>query len=98
MLQSIKDGFGQQWEVISQAAGLHITVKWQVSVCEKQFAKYALQQGIIIRPLNYYEQPDTKRNWHGIVLGFGNTHLDDIPTLISKLYAIFISLLHEQIQ
>ncbi|WP_318477865.1 MocR-like pyridoxine biosynthesis transcription factor PdxR [Photobacterium leiognathi] len=98
ILQSIEKYSSKHWQVISQAAGLHVTVKWQVPVCEKRFAKCALQQGIIIRPLNYYEQPDTRRNWHGVVLGFGNTHLDDIPTLISKLYAIFISLLNEQVQ
>ncbi|WP_199195418.1 PLP-dependent aminotransferase family protein [Photobacterium sp. GB-210] len=95
MLQSIKDGFGQQWEVISQAAGLHITVRWHQNVCEKQFCEEAFQHNIIVRPLSYYELPNTIRNWQGIVLGFGNTSIDDIPVLIENLKTCFNHLLTE---
>jgi GntR family transcriptional regulator/MocR family aminotransferase len=77
MLTSIATHFDDRVEVISQAAGQHVTLKWLQGIDEQSWSQRAAAQGIIIRPLSYYEQaihpgqaPIQKRKWQGEVLGY----------------------------
>ncbi|MCV5942861.1 PLP-dependent aminotransferase family protein, partial [Escherichia coli] len=47
---SIQQYFGDRVCVVSQAAGLHITLKWQDGMDEQRFTKMAEHEGIILRP------------------------------------------------
>ena len=90
MLETIEHHIGERVEVISQAAGLHITLKWYEGINEVTWAERATDAGIIIRPLGFYEQPDcSERNWQGAVLGFGNTALEEIESKIKILAQLF---------
>ncbi|MEF1172386.1 PLP-dependent aminotransferase family protein [Vibrio sinaloensis] len=95
--QSINRHFSPQVEVISQAAGLHVTLSWFCSVDEAEFVSQAAANGLVIRALSYYEDSAVKqgitRDWGGVVLGFGNVALDDIESNIAKLARIFDSLM-----
>ncbi|ODS05090.1 hypothetical protein VSF3289_04231 [Vibrio scophthalmi] len=86
MLSAITLYFGHHVEVISQAAGLHITLRWQGKIDEETLRQRALNINLILRTLSYY-QPHAKsgRDWHGVVLGFGNTPLEQIPVLVEQL-------------
>ncbi|PHJ42312.1 hypothetical protein AK965_07380 [Vibrio sp. PID17_43] len=76
--------------VISQAAGLHITLKWQQGIDEHEWTKRAEALGIVLRPMSYYEHPDFQtRDWHGVVLGYGNVALDQIDALIQQVSQLF---------
>jgi GntR family transcriptional regulator/MocR family aminotransferase len=76
--------------VISQAAGLHITLKWQQGIDEHEWTKRAEALGIVLRPMSYYEHPDFQtRDWHGAVLGYGNVALDQIDALIQQVSQLF---------
>ncbi|ELB2831033.1 PLP-dependent aminotransferase family protein [Vibrio alginolyticus] len=87
---SIQQYFGDRVCVVSQAAGLHITLKWQDGMDEQRFTKLAEHEGIILRPLSYYEHPDFQaRHWHGAVLGYGNIALENIDAGIQRLAHIF---------
>ncbi|GAB6263822.1 MocR-like pyridoxine biosynthesis transcription factor PdxR [Photobacterium sp. R1] len=90
MLAMIARYFGDTLEVISQPAGLHLTVKWQHGMDEMTFVKTAEAAGIVLRPLSYYEhaQPSA-RCWQGAVLGFGNVSLNAIEPLIARLADLF---------
>ena len=90
MLAAIEQAFGDDIEVISQAAGLHITLKWQHGMDEHTWVKLAAKQNIVMRPLSYYESTQAPaRDWHGAVLGFGNVSLCQIEPLMIQLATIF---------
>lgn len=92
MLEMITLYFADKVEVISQAAGLHITLKWRGYVDEQQWTDLAKQRGIVIRPLSYYEHTSqTQRDWSGAVLGFGNVALNEIEMHIQTLAELFES-------
>ncbi len=87
---SIKQHLGSSVEIISQPAGLHVTLKWHKGIDEVTLSQKALDVGITVRPLSYYESPEyRRRNWHGAVLGFGNTEIDDIDSKIRQVSKIF---------
>lgn len=76
--------------VISQAAGLHVTLKWRNGPDERTVCHRAKQADIILRPLSYYEHDCAElRHWYGAVLGFGNTALDQIEPQIMRLARVF---------
>ncbi|SDH23616.1 GntR family transcriptional regulator / MocR family aminotransferase [Vibrio xiamenensis] len=90
MLAAIKHEFGDDIDVISQAAGLHITLKWQQGIDERTWVELAAKQNIVLRPLSYYESSlAPARDWHGVVLGFGNAALSQIEPLMAQLAKIF---------
>lgn len=92
MLEMITRYFADKVEVISQAAGLHITLKWRGYVDEQQWTDLAKQRGIVIRPLSYYEHTNqTQRDWSGAVFGFGNVALNEIEMHIQTLAELFES-------
>tara|TARA_Y100001956_G_scaffold49904_1_gene48585 strand:+ start:382 stop:1848 length:1467 start_codon:yes stop_codon:yes gene_type:complete len=95
--QSVERYFGDCVEVVSQAAGLHVTLKWRNSVNEDDFVQRAKNKGLVLRALNYYEDSAVKqgitRDWSGIVLGFGNVAKEKIEPNIAELAKIFGSLL-----
>ncbi|MDC5805967.1 PLP-dependent aminotransferase family protein [Vibrio europaeus] len=93
MLTMIERYFQRDLEVISQAAGLHVTVKWRGHISEHDWAVRASACGIVIRPFSYYEQHDggVQRDWSGAVLGFGNVVLDEIEPNIRTLAEMFKS-------
>ncbi|MBD0787240.1 PLP-dependent aminotransferase family protein [Vibrio sp. Y2-5] len=93
MTVAIHKHFGNDVEIISQAAGLHVTLKWQNGANEVTLSQKALEKGIIVRPLSYYEHPNFRqRNWQGLVLGFGNTSMDDIDVKIKQIADLFYNL------
>ena len=91
LLAAIEAHFADKIEVVSQAAGLHVTLKWQQGIDEQTWTQRAKAAGIIIRPLSYYERSEytQKRHWHGAVLGFGNIALTKIEPSIKQLAALF---------
>jgi GntR family transcriptional regulator/MocR family aminotransferase len=90
MVEAIDYHFGDSVEAISQAAGLHVTLKWHQGIDEIRWSERALAAGIIVRPLCYYEHKShTDRKWHGVVLGYGNTALEQIAPKIKVLAELF---------
>ncbi len=91
MLTSFERYFGSSVEIISQAAGLHITIKWLSGIDEHTWVTRAQKAGIIMRALSYYELDScAKRDWHSAVLGYGNIALDQIDSNVEKLANLFI--------
>ncbi|MDO6707600.1 PLP-dependent aminotransferase family protein [Photobacterium sp. 1_MG-2023] len=90
MLDAISRFFGDQVDVISQPAGLHITLRWQGGISEDDWAQQAEAAGIVLRPMSDYEHPAHRtRDWQGAVLGFGNVASDAIDPLIARLATLF---------
>ncbi len=90
MLAALERYFGQDLTVVSQAAGLHITVLWQAGIDEHSWVQLALQHGIVLRPLHYYESEFAPpRTMHGAVLGFGNVALNQIEPTLRTLAKLF---------
>ncbi|HBI3712090.1 TPA: PLP-dependent aminotransferase family protein [Vibrio parahaemolyticus] len=87
---SIQHYFGDKVRVISQAAGLHVTLSWQQGIDENKWTQRAKKAGIVMRPVSFYEHPDFKaRDWQGVVIGYGNVRLDNIDPLIKRLFELF---------
>lgn len=90
MLNAIKHHMGDEIEIISQAAGLHITLKWHQGIDEVTWTERARRDGIIIRPLRFYEHfHNPNRNWNGVVLGYGNIAIKEIEEKIQRLAFLF---------
>ena len=90
MCLAVEKHFGDRVKVISQAAGLHITLKWLQGVDEHEWTQRAKSKGIALRPLSFYEHSDFKaRNWQGAVLGYGNVALSKIDALVEQLSELF---------
>ncbi|MBW3695945.1 PLP-dependent aminotransferase family protein [Vibrio sp. T187] len=90
MTHAISAEFGDRVQVISQAAGLHVTLKWVIGPSEDEWCERAKEAGIIVRPFHFYESGlGSEREWQGAVLGFGNVGLNDIDSLINKLASVF---------
>ncbi|MGX9416645.1 MocR-like pyridoxine biosynthesis transcription factor PdxR [Vibrio sp. WJH972] len=90
MIDAIERHFGSDVEVISQAAGLHITLSWVDGIDEAIWSQRALDAGIRTRPLQFYEKPNNiEREWQGIILGYGNTALEEIDSKIEQLAELF---------
>ncbi|MGF1777491.1 PLP-dependent aminotransferase family protein [Vibrio nomapromontoriensis] len=101
MKASIQQYFGRNWVVISQGAGLHITVEWRSNVDEVLLSTQAEQVGIVVRPMRFYQPAQNKimlsrepRN-SAIVLGFGNASMDDIAPSVERLSKLYYDLLDE---
>ena len=90
MIEAIKSEFHGDLEVISQAAGLHVTVKWSNGISEQEWNRRAELENIIIRPFDFYEYGSSDvRDWSGAVLGFGNIRLADIKPKIKQIARLF---------
>lgn len=90
MLSALETEFGQDLEVISQAAGLHVTVKWYDGLSEQDWSERAEQENIVVRPFSFYEYTkNNSRDWRAVVLGFGNISLDEIPQKMRAIAQIF---------
>lgn len=90
MVEHITHCLGSDVTIISQAAGLHITLQWRHGITEQQWAQQASKAGIRLRTMDYYETKDSpKRDWQGAVLGFGNISIEQIPATIKLLAQAF---------
>ncbi len=82
-VEALHQHFGQRIEVISQAAGLHVTFRWQGGLTALQAKAMLEEKGITIRTLGYYCDAETVNempDWmhRTLVAGFGNSSLADI--------------------
>lgn len=90
MIDAIESEFNGDLEVISQAAGLHVTVKWYQGISEHEWSRRAELENIVIRPFDFYEYGSTNiRDWNGVILGFGNIRLVDIKPKIKQIARLF---------
>ncbi|WP_237359586.1 PLP-dependent aminotransferase family protein [Vibrio marisflavi] len=90
MIDAIKLHLPSSLEVVSQAAGMHITLKWHGSIDEQDLVDAAQKVGLNIRPMSYYEHnKNIERDWNAVILGFGNVSMDDIPQDIARLASLF---------
>lgn len=90
MIEAISREFSDDVDVISQAAGLHVTIKWQGHITEQEWKLRAKEKGIVVRPLGVYEYvPNPNRTWQGVVLGFGNIRLQDIDSKVKEIAKLF---------
>jgi len=92
MISLLNQHFAGAFEVVSQPAGLHITVRWTGGPDENRFSREAEKQGVTVRPLSYYQQSAQPRQWNSVVMGFGNCSLADMEASIEKLAGIFHSM------
>lgn len=92
--QSIQESFGSDWRIVSQGAGLHVTVEWQSGVDEVELSQKAQDAGMVVRPMRFYEPVEKQREFGSVVLGFGNAPLEAIPVKIKALSQLYYSILN----
>lgn len=92
LCRAISTQFNSELEVISQPAGLHITVRWYGLPSELTLSDAMADRGITVRPLSYYEKHGGQRGWNGLVLGYGNVPIEQIDPLISELHVVYLQL------
>lgn len=79
--ECVERELGSSWKVISQAAGLHVTLMHSEKIAEEKLVKLAANKGVTIRALSQYEYAESPaREYSAIVLGFGNASLEQIQS------------------
>ncbi|MDN3612549.1 PLP-dependent aminotransferase family protein [Vibrio ostreicida] len=92
LCQAVEQAFGDRLTIISQAAGLHVTLKWQGGIREQDWVDRAIAEGIVMRPLGYYQHKHPEpRSWQAVVLGFGHVAEQQIESRIEVLARLFES-------
>ncbi|USD67196.1 PLP-dependent aminotransferase family protein [Vibrio sp. SCSIO 43136] len=86
MQSSIRKHLSSKVTIVSQFAGLHVTVVANHDINEQQLVLDADNLGIIIRPLSVYYNGKNKKK--GIVLGYGNVALSEIDSKIAQIAKI----------
>ncbi|MGF1708467.1 PLP-dependent aminotransferase family protein [Enterovibrio baiacu] len=93
-VQALHEHFGDRMEVISQAAGLHVTFRWQGGFTARDAKALLEEKGVTIRTLAFYcdaETVDEVPDWmhRTLVAGFGNSSLENIRQGVKKLAECF---------
>ncbi|PKF49805.1 PLP-dependent aminotransferase family protein [Enterovibrio nigricans] len=93
-VSSLARVYGGGIEVMSQAAGLHVTFRWQGGPEAIDVKEALADKGFTIRTLDYYcdeKALPTMPRWvnRALVAGIGNSSCDDIEEGLSALNAIF---------
>ncbi|WP_394209377.1 PLP-dependent aminotransferase family protein [Enterovibrio calviensis] len=93
-VEALHQHFGDEVEVISQAAGLHVTFRWQGGLTALEAKALLEEKGVTIRTLLFYCDADSVSDmpeWmqRTLVAGFGNSSLDDIRQGVKKLAECF---------
>ncbi|MCE0494806.1 MocR-like pyridoxine biosynthesis transcription factor PdxR [Vibrio salinus] len=92
IINSLNYHFGADIKVISQPAGLHVTIIWEKDIAESTWSEHAKNHMITLKPLSEYESYPTQRSWKGAILGFGNAELENIDENIADLARLFYRL------
>lgn len=89
--ECVERNLGERWKVISQAAGLHVTLMNTKKIVETELVERVAEKGVTIRELSQYEYAESPiREYSAIVLGFGNASLEQIEqgiVIIAECYA-----------
>jgi GntR family transcriptional regulator/MocR family aminotransferase len=72
--------------VVGDHAGMHLVIKLAPSARDHEIAVRAAQRGISVIPLSSCYTG--RRTEPGLVLGYGSTHLAEIPDAVRRLKAI----------
>ncbi|MDC0610337.1 PLP-dependent aminotransferase family protein [Vibrio sp.] len=96
MVAAIEAHFNGDIEIVSQAAGLHVTIVWHSKVCENRLSDLAKTHQLKVRAISAYESYAPNRDWQGAVLGFGNADINRIDMDIKHLADLFYQLLEEK--
>ena len=85
LVNSIRDQLGPEFEIHGTQAGMHLAVTLPKGIRDLEIAHKAAAKGIWLWPLS----PSylTKSPRQGLILGFGNTSVEEMPRAVSQLRA-----------
>lgn len=78
-------------EILGGAAGLHLTVRFAADYPDHQIAQSAKAYGMAISPLSVFACNGLSPQ-NGLVLGYGNTSVDQFAGLIQRLHQLALAL------
>lgn len=81
--RELKEGFGQEVEILGGVAGLHLTLRLPHGPPDSEIIRQAAQLGVTARALSEYGGPLLRQN--GLVLGYGMAQEKRIPELVRRL-------------
>ncbi|MGH9381326.1 MAG: PLP-dependent aminotransferase family protein [Thermoanaerobaculia bacterium] len=83
LVDAIRDLPGEGITVLGDRAGLHLVATLPASLRDVEVAARALEEGVKVLPLSTcYLGPDHRQ---GLVLGYGGTRADEIPSAVRRL-------------
>jgi GntR family transcriptional regulator/MocR family aminotransferase len=85
LVNGIRDQLGPEFEIHGTQAGMHLALTLPRGLSDLEIAHKAAAKGIWLWPLS----PSylTKSPRQGLILGFGNTSVEDMPRAVSQLRA-----------
>jgi GntR family transcriptional regulator/MocR family aminotransferase len=85
LVNSIREQLGPEFEIHGTQAGMHLAVTLPKGLRDLEIAHKAAAKGIWLWPLS----PSylTKSPRQGLILGFGNTSVEEMPRAVSQLRA-----------
>jgi GntR family transcriptional regulator / MocR family aminotransferase len=85
LVQSIRDQLGPELEIQGTQAGMHLAVTLPKGFSDREIATKAARKGLWLFPLSPSYLGKSPRQ--GLVLGFGNTSVEEMPHAVSRLRA-----------
>jgi GntR family transcriptional regulator/MocR family aminotransferase len=85
LVNSIREQLGPELEIHGSQAGMHLAVTLPKGLNDREIATRAAAKGLWLWPLSpsYLGKPARQ----GLILGFGNTPVEDMPRAVSQLRA-----------
>lgn len=83
---SLEKVFGDEFEILGDASGMHLTVTCPDGVNDMEVAHRAVASNLWLWPLSQYYLGEPAR--HGFLLGFGGVTKDDIPRGVRQLQQV----------
>lgn len=88
LAEQIKMRFGSRFEIIGENAGLHLLLKSDGSLTEKELVNRAAQAGVKVYGLSeYYIKPVEEMPENTVILGYANFNPGQITDAVSILHA-----------
>ena len=83
LVNSIRDQLGPELEIHGSQAGMHLAVTLPKGLSDQEIASRAAARGLWLWPLSPSYLGKHARQ--GLILGFGNTPVDEMPRAVSQL-------------
>ena len=85
LVKSIRDQLGPELEIHGSQAGMHLAVTLPKGLSDREIATSAAAKGLWLWPLSPSYLGNHARQ--GLILGFGNTPVEEMPRAVSQLRA-----------
>lgn len=81
----------QLFSIVGQSAGMHLALRFHTKLLDDvEISARALAQGIVVPALSVHKVGKRSHSWQGLMLGYAQVTIEDIPVLVHRLVKILL--------